>query len=39
MRKKSQYKKIIQCDRCSKTFYKLDNLRRHFYNKKYVNQF
>lgn len=27
-------KKIIQCDRCSKTFYKLDNLRRHFHNKK-----
>jgi hypothetical protein len=27
-------KNIIQCDRCSKTFYKLDNLRRHFHNKK-----
>ncbi len=26
--------KIIQCDRCSKTFYKLDNLRRHFHNKR-----
>jgi hypothetical protein len=25
---------IIQCDRCSKTFSNMTNLRRHFYNKK-----
>ena len=27
-------RKIIQCDRCGGTFYKLDNLRRHLNKKK-----
>ena len=31
---KQNSEKIIQCDRCGGTFYKLDNLRRHLKKKK-----
>jgi hypothetical protein len=31
---KQKETKVIQCDRCGGTFYKLDNLRRHFHKKK-----
>ena len=36
---KQNSEKIIQCDRCGGTFYKLDNLRRHFKKKKLANLF